>query len=163
MTDPFEIWLEQVQNALRSINMEMKDWQKVWPFDFRREHGQGADPDAAAMKANRFWWRQQNKSMRHECNKVVGCWLPESHQGECQPEYEWGDYVKVEFEGENGMPGEWMWCVVQSRDDEKGVVYCTLDNEPLNEYSGKAKLGSKLSVGYANVREHRKASEFTKQ
>ena len=30
----YEIWLEEVKDALRSINMPMEDWQGVWPFDF---------------------------------------------------------------------------------------------------------------------------------
>jgi hypothetical protein len=38
-----------------------------------------------------------------------------------------------------------------------------LDNEPVNDYSGKVKLGSQLAVSYDNVREHKKPTEFTKQ
>jgi uncharacterized protein YegJ (DUF2314 family) len=79
------------------------------------------------------------------------------------PNYEPGDHIKVEFEGENGMPGEWMWVIVQSRDDEKRLVFGVLDNEPLNDYSGKVKRGSQLAVSYDNVREHKKPSEFIKQ
>lgn len=159
----YEVWLEQVQEALKTINMSMDDWQPVWPFDFSGEHDKGTDPDAAAMKANRFWWYQQNKSMGRECDKLPGCWLPRGHQGECQPQYEPGDYIKAEFEGESGMPGEWMWCVVRSRDDKKRLVYCTLDNEPVNQYGGKVKLGSELAVSYDKVREHKTAFEFTKR
>ena len=55
----YEVWLEQVQKALKSINMSMDDWQPVWPFDFSGEHDKGTDPNAAAMKANRFWWYQE--------------------------------------------------------------------------------------------------------
>jgi len=142
--------------------MPMDDWQSIWSFDFKGEHDRGTSPDDAAAKANRFWWYQQNKSMGRECDKVPGCWLPRSHQGNCQPQYEIGDYLKVEFEGENGMPGEWMWVIVQSRDDEKRIVYGTLDNEPLNDYGGKAKLGSELAIRYDKVREHKKPTEFTK-
>jgi len=60
------------------------------------------------------------------------------------------------------MPGEWMWVIVQSRDDKKRIVYGVLDNDPLDEshYSGKLKLGSQVVVSYDKVREHRKASEF---
>jgi len=75
------------------------------------------------MKANRYWWHEQNKSMGRECDKFPGCWLPRGHQGDCQPQYESGDYIKVEFEGEGGMPGEWMWVIVQTRDDKKRLVY----------------------------------------
>lgn len=32
-----------------------------------------------------FWWREQNRELRQECRKTPGCWLPQNHQGECQP------------------------------------------------------------------------------
>ncbi len=163
MADAYEVWLDQVRDALRSINMPMEDWQKIWAFDFAAEYEKGTIPDAAAMKANRFWWSKQNKSIGRACEKIPGCWLPRGHQGECQPDYEPGDHIKVEFEGENGMPGEWMWVIVQSRDDQKRIVYGTLDNEPLNDYGGKVKLGSELAISYKKVREHKKPSEFIKQ
>jgi hypothetical protein len=60
----------RMQAALQSINMSMDDWQPVWPFDFSSEHDKGTNPDAAAMKANRFWWYQQNKPMGCECDKM---------------------------------------------------------------------------------------------
>ncbi len=160
MANGYEAWLDLVRAALRSINMSIDDWQPVWPFDFRGEHDKGTDPDGAAMKANRYWWHQQNRSIGRECDTVPGCWLPRRHQGECQPQYEAGDHIKVEFEGEGGMPGEWMWVVVQGRDDEKRVVYGMLDNEPLNDYEGKLNLGSQLAISYEKVREHKKALEF---
>lgn len=163
MADAYDVWLDQVKDALRSINMSMDDWQHLWRFDFPGEHDKGTDPHAAAMKANRFWWYRQNMSMGQHCDKLPGCWLPRGHQGDCQPIYELGDHIKVEFEGENGMPGEWMWVIVQSRDDKKQLVFGTLDNEPLNDYGGKVKFGSQLAVSYDKVREHRKASEFTKR
>jgi len=37
MADAYEVWLSQVQAALRSINMAMDDWQKVWRFEFRKQ------------------------------------------------------------------------------------------------------------------------------
>jgi hypothetical protein len=157
----YEIWLEEVKDALHSINMPMEDWQGVWPFDFSGEHDAGATPGEAAMKANRYWWREQNKSLKQDCQKVPGCWLPRAHQAECQPQYEPGDHIKVEFEGEGGMPGEWMWVIVQKRDDKKRIVFGMLDNEPLNEYDGKAKLGSHLAISYDRVREHRNATDLT--
>jgi hypothetical protein len=163
MADAYEVWLDQVKDALRSINMPIEDWQKIWTFDFAAECEKGTSPDAAAMKANRFWWSQQNKSIGRACDKIPGCWLPRGHQGECQPDYEPGDHIKVEFEGENGMPGEWMWVMVQSRDDKKQIVYGTLDNEPVNEYGGKVRLGSELAISYEKVREHKKSNEFTRQ
>lgn len=160
MPETYDVWLDQVRDALRSINMRIEDWQGAWPFDFRAEYKAGANPDAVAMKANRFWWLEQNKCMKQDCQKTPGCWLPQGHQGECQPTYEPGDYVKVEFPDEAIGIGEWMWMRVDHRDDRKRLVYGTLDNEPLNDYAGKVKLGSQLAVSYAQVREHKKSAEF---
>jgi hypothetical protein len=67
MADAYEVWLDQVRDALRSINMAMEDWQPIWLFDFPREHKSGATPDEAAMKANRYWWHRQNKSLKQDC------------------------------------------------------------------------------------------------
>jgi hypothetical protein len=37
------------------------------------------------MRANRFWWYQQNKSLNQECPPLTpSCWLPLGHQGNCQ-------------------------------------------------------------------------------
>lgn len=69
--------------------------------------------------------------------------------------YSPGDYVKVEFAGEAGMPSEWMWVRVLRCDEQNKMVYGTLDNEPLNDYGGKLKLGSELAVAYAQIREYR--------
>ena len=38
-------------------------------------------------------------------------------------------------------------------DDEKQLVFGTLDNEPLNEYGGNLKLGSELAISYSQVRD----------
>ena len=53
--------------------------------------------------------------------------------------------------------------VVRSRDDKRRIVYAVLDNEPLNDYAGKLKLGSELAISFDKVREHKKASEFKKK
>jgi hypothetical protein len=63
----------------------MADWQARWLFDFRHEFDAGVADGDAAMKANRHWWREQNKSLKQDCRKTPGCWLPCEHQGECQP------------------------------------------------------------------------------
>jgi hypothetical protein len=78
------------------------------------------------------------------------------------PKYQTGDYVKVEFEGQPGMPGEWMWVRVDNCDDQNQLVYGTLDNEPVDNYKGKIKLGSELAVAYSKIREHKKATQFRK-
>jgi hypothetical protein len=73
-----------------------------------------------------------------------------------------GDYVKVEFEsGEQGVPGEWMWVLVHHCDEERQVVFGTLDNEPVVN-SEDLQLGEELAISYGNVREHRKPWEFHK-
>jgi len=160
MADSYDVWLDQVRDALRSINMSMDDWQSMWAFDFAAEYERGTNPDSTAMKANRFWWSAQNKSIGRACEKIPGCWLPKGHQGECQPNYETGDHVKVEFEGEGEMPGEWMWVKVDHRDDARQLVYGTLDNQPLSDYGEKVKLGSQLAINYNKIREHRRQTSL---
>ena len=77
--------------------------------------------------------------------------------------YEQGDYVKVEFADDNTGIGEWMWVRVEVCDDNKKQIIGRLDNEPLNDYEGKLEPGKQLIVNYAQIREHRKPTEFTKQ
>lgn len=84
-TMDYDQWLNEVKAALDSVNMPMADWQGVWPFDFGAEYESGAKPDDAAMKANRYWWREQNKSLKQDCRETDGCWLPRGHRGQCQP------------------------------------------------------------------------------
>jgi hypothetical protein len=69
--------------------------------------------------------------------------------------YERGDYVKVEFSDKTTGIGEWMWVRVDHCDEERQLVFGTLDNEPLNEYGG-LKVGSELAISYSQVKEHRK-------
>jgi hypothetical protein len=85
MAEGYEIWISEVQQVLRSINMVMDDWQKLWPFDFQCEYKAGTKADETAMKANRFWWHQQNRSLKQDCRLTLDCWLPRGHQGSCQP------------------------------------------------------------------------------
>ena len=73
-----------------------------------------------------------------------------------------GDYVKVEFEnGVQGLPGEWMWVRVNHCDEERQVVFGTLDNDPVVN-SEDLQLGQELAISYGKVREHRKPWEFRK-
>jgi hypothetical protein len=78
------------------------------------------------------------------------------------PTYEHGDYVKVEFSDNVTGIGEWMWVRVHRCDDEKQLVFGTLDNEPLKDYQRKIELGSEVAISYSQIREHRKPTEFTK-
>ena len=172
MSNGYEAWISDVQQALGSINMSMDDWQSRWRFDFQAEYKAGTKADDAAMKANRFWWHQQNKSLKQDCRYTPNCWLPRGHQGPCQPidsdshlapSYERGDYVKVEFPDETTGIGEWMWVRVTRCDEQKKLVFGILDNEPINNYEGKIALGSELAISYSQIREHRKPTEFTTQ
>jgi hypothetical protein len=85
MTVSYGAWLQEVEQALASINMPMGEWQTQWVFDFPREFRFGAASSDAAMKANRFWWHEQNKAVHQNCTLSRDCWLPRGHQGRCQP------------------------------------------------------------------------------
>src|SRR5947209_2070154 len=61
--------------------MQLADWRGVWRFDFRAEYDLGTKPDDAAMKANRYWWREQNRSLKRDCRETKDCWVPREHQG----------------------------------------------------------------------------------
>jgi hypothetical protein len=79
------------------------------------------------------------------------------------PRYESGDFVKVEFESDTkGLPGEWMWVRVHHCDDERQLVFGTLDNEPVVN-SEHLQLGQELAVSYGKIREHRKPTEIRLQ
>jgi hypothetical protein len=78
----FQNWLAEVRDALQSIGMGLEDWQQRWRFDFEREHKAGVVPAKAAEKANRFWWREQNKVLNQDCCLAPNCWLPRGHSGD---------------------------------------------------------------------------------
>lgn len=78
------------------------------------------------------------------------------------PRYDQGDYIKVEFDSqEHGLPGEWMWVLVHHCDEDRQLVFGTLDNEPVLNSEG-LELGQELAISYGKVREHRKPWEFHK-
>ena len=77
------------------------------------------------------------------------------------PKFQPGDYVKAEFKDEDTGESEWMWVVVDSCDDEEGILFGRLDNEPVA--STGLRLGDELAVSYGKVVEHRRASEFNRQ
>lgn len=60
--------------------------------------------------------------------------------------YEEGDFVKVEFPDEATGIGEWMWVRVRRCDNAKKLVFGTLDNAPVGNFSGRLKVGSELAV-----------------
>lgn len=182
----FQIWLSEVGAALQSINMPMEQWQRTFPYNFPADFYAGIQPADAAKRANDHYWTQQEDARpdlfnnrpnagerleRTRASRRAGLVsVPGEHGSESQPRfvvsaptYEPGDFVKVEFAGEAGMPGEWMWVRVSRCDVEKKIVFGTLDSEPLNDYRGEVALGSELAVSYSQIREHKKPTEFTKQ
>ena len=74
--------------------------------------------------------------------------------------YQPGDYVKVEFPDPITGVGEWMWVRVMRQDDQKQIVFGTLDSQPVGDYGGRVELGSELAVSYSQIRDHRKPTEF---
>jgi len=77
------------------------------------------------------------------------------------PRFQPGDYVKAEFKDEGTGESERMWVLVHFCDDEAGVLFGWLDNEPL--LGTGLHVGDGIAVSYEKVVEHRKASEFEKQ
>src|SRR5690348_11566180 len=73
--------------------------------------------------------------------------------------YKPGDYVKVEFPDEASGVAEWMWVRIRRCDDEKQIVFGTLDNAPINDPTGELKLGTELAISFSQIREHKAASE----
>ena len=85
MADSYEKWMSEVRAAFDSLSMPMADWQAIGVFDYRSEYDAGVAPAEAALKANRHWWHEWNKSLNQECRQRRGCWLPRGHEGDCQP------------------------------------------------------------------------------
>jgi hypothetical protein len=56
-----------------------------------------------------------------------------------------------------------MWVRIIRCDEPRQLVFGTLDNEAVNDYSGKIGLGSELAIAYARIKEHKKPAEFQKQ
>lgn len=76
--------------------------------------------------------------------------------------YDRGDYVKVEFDSQiAGLPPEWMWVRVDRCDEDRQVVFGTLDNQPVVS-SEDLHLGQELAIEYGKIRGHKKPWEFHK-
>ena len=81
----FADWLSEVCKALDSINMSMETWHAVWPFDFAREFADGTAPSVTALKANRFWWRQQNQRIDQDLDLKMDYWRTRGCRGHSEP------------------------------------------------------------------------------
>jgi hypothetical protein len=77
--------------------------------------------------------------------------------------YEPGDYVKAEFKDDKTAESEWMWVRVDYCDETKRIVFGQLDSQPVLDHGEKLKVGSQIAVSYENIRQHKKASEFSQQ
>jgi hypothetical protein len=84
MAYSYEEWMSKVRAAFDSMNTPMADWQLIGAFDYQREFNAGVKPNDAAMKANRHWWHEWNKSLKQDCRQSKDCWLPHGHQGHCE-------------------------------------------------------------------------------
>lgn len=74
--------------------------------------------------------------------------------------FEPGDYIKFEMKDNHSGESEWMWLRVDYCDEPKRVVFGWLDSEPV-VFAAEIKLGQHLAVSYDNIREHKKAGEFS--
>jgi len=74
--------------------------------------------------------------------------------------YEPGDFVKVELPDEATGIGEWVWVRVLNCDDKEGLVFGVLDNQPINDYAGKLRLGTQLAISFSQIREHKRSVDF---
>jgi hypothetical protein len=77
------------------------------------------------------------------------------------PRFQPGDYAKAEFKDEGTGESEWMWVVVNSCDDEEGVLFWRLDNEPL--LGTGLRVGDEIAISYKKIVGYRKASDFENQ
>ena len=68
--------------------------------------------------------------------------------------YSRGDHVKIEVVNENSGESEWVWLLVERRDDAGRLVFGKLDSVPI--VITDMHLGQELAVSYDNIREHRR-------
>lgn len=68
--------------------------------------------------------------------------------------YSKGEHVKFEARNDQSNESEWMWLLVDRSDDDRELVFGTLDSQPV--VMTDMHLGQELAVSYDNVRESRK-------
>ena len=84
MAESYEKWMDEVRAAFDSLILPAAHWHAIGAFDYRSEYDAGVKPNDAAMKANRHWWHEWNKTLNQDCLKNKDCWLPRNHEGQCQ-------------------------------------------------------------------------------
>lgn len=62
--------------------------------------------------------------------------------------YQHGDLVKAVFKDDHTGETERMWVKVETSDDERRVVFGSLDNEPIAVFQDKLWLGKEVAVSY---------------
>lgn len=65
--------------------------------------------------------------------------------------YNRGEYVKFELAETGSGQSEWLWMIVESCDDEAGVIFGTLDSMPI--VSTQLRVGQQIAVSFDNVRD----------
>lgn len=73
------------------------------------------------------------------------------------PKYQKGDYLRVELL--SGVAGRSMsiWMYVDHCDDKHAIVFGTIDTEPSGWLVNSLKSGTRVAVGYRQIREHRQS------
>ena len=74
--------------------------------------------------------------------------------------YQSGDYVKAVFKDDRSGETERMWVKVDTCDDERRLVFGTLDNEPIAAFLDKLWMGKELAISYDLIVDHRRSVEF---
>ena len=74
--------------------------------------------------------------------------------------YQSGDYVKAVFKDDRSDETERMWVKVDTCDDERRLVFGTLDNEPIAAFLDKLWMGKELAISYDLIVDHRRSAEF---
>jgi len=69
--------------------------------------------------------------------------------------YKAGDFVQVEVVDEATEESELLWVKVSDSDDQRRLVFGTLDSEPIVQTN--MRQGMELAVNYDNIRDHRTA------
>jgi len=73
------------------------------------------------------------------------------------PKYQKGDYLRVELL--SGVAGSSMsiWMYVDHCDDKHAIIFGTIDTGPSEWLGNSLRSGSRVVVGYRQVREHRQS------